>query len=130
MHILYIDDDAEDRDLFSGIIHAIDPSFACSTAIDGQQGLIALEESIIQPDFIFLDINMPVMGGREFLVAIKKIPRLRSIPVVVYTTSAQFREKLEYLGLGAYHVIVKPNATSEALHLISSIIKAKAMVRQ
>lgn len=129
MHILYIDDDAEDRDLFSGIIHSIDPSFACRTAIDGQQGLIELEESVIQPDFIFLDINMPVMTGREFLVAIKKIPRLRSIPVIVYTTSAQFREKLEYLGLGAYQVIVKPNASAEARHLISSIIKAKAMVR-
>src|SRR5690242_16319148 len=121
MHILYIDDDAEDRDLFSSIIHSIDPSFICRTAIDGRQGLTELEESIIQPDFIFLDINMPVMSGKEFLVEVKKIPRLRSIPVVVYTTSAQFREKLEYLGLGAHHVIVKPNATSEARYLISSI---------
>lgn len=129
MHILYIDDDAEDRDLFSGIIHSIDPSFVCHTAIDGRQGLIALEESVIQPDFIFLDINMPVMTGKEFLVAVKKIPRLRSIPVVVYTTSAQLHEKLAYLGLGAFQVIVKPNAVSEARYLISSILKGKAMVR-
>jgi CheY-like chemotaxis protein len=129
MHILYIDDDVEDRDFFSDVIHTIDESFVCHTAIDGEQGLKALEESIILPDFIFLDINMPVMGGREFLIAIKKIPRLRSVPVIVYTTSAQLRERLEYLGLGAYQVLVKPDSTAKAQLLIASIIRGTAMVR-
>ena len=129
MHILYIDDDPEDRDFFSDAIHAIDPSFVCNTAIDGEQGLKALEESIILPDFIFLDINMPVMDGREFLIAIKRIPRLRSIPIVVYTTSARIRERLEYLGLGAYQVLVKPDGIEKAQLLIAPIIRGTAMVR-
>ena len=40
-----------------------------------------------RPDLILLDLNMPRMGGKEFLTRIKKAERLRKIPVIVLTTS-------------------------------------------
>ena len=72
MHILYIDDDAEDREIFKEAITAIDPSYICNVANDGYQGLKALEEFVVMPDFIFVDVNMPRMTGRQFLLEIKK----------------------------------------------------------
>lgn len=41
-----------------------------------------------RPDLIVLDLNMPRMNGREFLAVVKEDPELRTIPVVVLTTSA------------------------------------------
>ncbi|MFE0510843.1 response regulator [Streptomyces sp. NPDC058964] len=41
-----------------------------------------------RPDLIVLDLNMPRMNGREFLAVVKEDPDLRTIPVVVLTTSA------------------------------------------
>ncbi|MEW2291286.1 response regulator [Streptomyces sp. NPDC006743] len=41
-----------------------------------------------RPDLIVLDLNMPRMNGREFLAVVKEDPELRTIPVVVLTTSS------------------------------------------
>jgi CheY-like chemotaxis protein len=127
MHILYIDDDAEDREFFNDVIQGIDPLFVCRTAADGEQGLKELQEFIILPDFIFLDVNMPVMNGKEFLAEIKQIPRLRSIPVIMYSTTSDAAEGLKYLELGAYQVLKKPNSVAKARELITSIIRGKAI---
>lgn len=48
-----------------------------------------------RPDMILLDLNMPVMDGREVLAALETMPELGRIPVVVLTTS-QSQEDLEY----------------------------------
>jgi CheY-like chemotaxis protein len=123
MSILYIDDDAEDREFFKDAVIAIAPSFVCHTAIDGTHGLKNLEEFATLPDFIFLDVNMPKMTGREFLLEVKKIPRLSTIPVVMYSTTAHSIEQKEYLKLGAHRVIVKANSFEKVRELVASIIK-------
>lgn len=125
MHIVYIDDDSEDRTLFRDILHTIDPSSTCHLAEHGQHGLQVLDALITLPDFIFLDINMPVMNGREVLLAIKRDPRLQSVPVIMYSTTAHPLERQEYLSLGAYRVLVKPSSIIKARELISSVMKEK-----
>ena len=75
MTILYIDDDPDDREFFREAVHYMDPAIMCHTAEDGAKGLRDLDEMIIMPDFIFLDVNMPIMNGRQFLIEIKKRPR-------------------------------------------------------
>ena len=61
-----------------------------------------------RPDLILLDLNMPRMDGREALVAIKADPNLRSIPVVILTTSKAEEEVVRAYDLGANSFIVKP----------------------
>jgi CheY-like chemotaxis protein len=61
-----------------------------------------------RPDLILLDLNMPRMDGREFLAAIKQLPDLRDIPVVVVTTSEVERDVVASYGLGAAGYITKP----------------------
>jgi two-component system, response regulator len=60
------------------------------------------------PDLILLDLNMPKLDGREALVAIKADPLLRSIPVVVLTTSRAEEDILRSYDLGASSFISKP----------------------
>ena len=128
MHILYIDDDPEDREIFKEAIATIDSGYVCNLANDGKQGFQALEEMVVMPDVIFVDINMPVMTGKQFLGAIKEIPRLRSIPVVMYSTTSHKNERQQLIDMGAYHVLAKGNTFQNICELLASIIKPRCGV--
>ena len=61
-----------------------------------------------RPGLILLDIKLPRMGGMEVLRRIKADPKLKSIPVVMLTTSAGNEEMMESYNYGANSYIVKP----------------------
>ncbi|MFA6014996.1 MAG: response regulator [Gallionellaceae bacterium] len=61
-----------------------------------------------RPDLILLDLNMPRIDGRGFLAAIKLEADLRTIPVVVLTTSEVERDVVSSYDLGAAGYITKP----------------------
>src|SRR5687768_12985763 len=101
MIILYAEDDPEDVDVFREAVKSIDPNIGCIFAKDGKEALDILENAIILPDYIFLDINMPLVDGRTCLSAIKSNKELRSIPVIMYTTSNRQNDITEFKRLGA-----------------------------
>ena len=61
-----------------------------------------------RPALILLDLNMPRMDGREALAKIKGDPALRSIPIVVLTTSKDEQDVATTYGLGVNAFITKP----------------------
>jgi two-component system, response regulator len=61
-----------------------------------------------RPDVILLDLNLPGTDGREVLAEIKKSEQLKSIPVIVLTTSADERDVERCYQLGANSYIRKP----------------------
>lgn len=123
MTILYIDDDADDRQFFSEAARNLDSAVLIYTAKDGAEGLKALRELVVMPDFIFLDMNMPVMNGEQFLSEVKKEVRLRSIPVVIYSTTTPPAEAIGYKKLGAYRVVAKPTSMAGIARVIGSVIQ-------
>jgi len=62
------------------------------------------------PDIVFLDLNMPKVDGWQVLTEMKADSDLRSIPVVVLTTSPRKADKDRARALGAQHYITKPAA--------------------
>jgi CheY-like chemotaxis protein len=72
------------------------------------RGRYADPEAAPRPGLILLDLNMPRMDGREALAAIKADSRLRSIPIVVLTTSKAEEDVLRSYDLGANSYITKP----------------------
>lgn len=60
------------------------------------------------PDLIILDLSMPKKNGREVLAEIKKDPKLRRIPVIVFTTSQAEQDVLRCYDLHANCYITKP----------------------
>lgn len=61
-----------------------------------------------RPDIILLDLNLPRLNGREFLVEVKQDPTLAHIPVVILTTSDVERDVIITYQLGASGYITKP----------------------
>ena len=61
-------------------------------------------------DLLFLDINMPLMDGWEFLIALKGEADHKHIPVIVYTTSSNKKDRLIADELGALCFVTKPHA--------------------
>jgi CheY-like chemotaxis protein len=104
---LLVDDDRDDQQILSEAIHEVAPEAICLTASDGIDAMEKLREEKINPDYIFLDINMPRMNGCEFLKSIKRMKDLKNIPVVVHSTSTSSGEVERLVQLGASGVHVK-----------------------
>jgi len=74
-----------------------------------------------RPDLILLDLNLPKKDGREVLREIKLDPSLKSIPVVVLTTSAAEEDILKSYQLHANCYITKPVDLDQFMKVVKSI---------
>jgi len=61
----------------------------------------------LMPDYIFLDIRMPLMDGKTVLTELRKNKKLRSVPVIMYSTTINPNEIGEYASLGANQFLNK-----------------------
>lgn len=117
-----IDDDEDDRELFEIALEKIEIPVNFLSAGDGMKALQLLKESNELPDYIFLDLNMPQMDGRECLTALKKDRQLSNIPVIIFSTSNDPRDKEDTQKLGAVDFITKPFKTSELTQILNHFI--------
>ena len=107
--ILLIDDDLDDQFFLKEVLDSINPTLHCETATNGKIALDKLKESASLPDIIFLDFNMPVINGFDFLIQIKKENQLNKIPIGIFTTSNNLRDKELTKEFGAQFFLTKPN---------------------
>jgi len=108
-NLLLIDDDEDDQLFFKDVVESINPTLHCATAINGKIALEKLKVSTSLPDLIFLDLNMPVMNGFEFLIQFKKENAFNKVPIGIFSTSNSLRDKELAKDLGARFFITKPN---------------------
>ena len=106
-----IDDDADDRQAFEIALHHIGEPIRLVIAVNGVEALKTLSnQQDFTPDYIFLDLHMPVVDGKRCLTEIKKIQRLKDTPVVMYSTSKSPRDMEDVRNLGAVAFINKPHS--------------------
>lgn len=123
MVVLNVDDDQEDRAFFCDALREIDPTITCLVAGSGMDALALLEKRSVLPDYIFLDINMPMMDGKQCLKVLKSIPRLEPIPIIMYSTSTDTREIKECYKLGAIDFLIKPHSFEKLINDLTSIFE-------
>ena len=87
--IMVVDDSETERFIFSLVLKKINADLEHIEAANGQEALELLKTSDTHPDFIFLDLNMPIMDGFEFLEEITTKHHINSKVVVV---SSSYRE--------------------------------------
>ena len=126
MVIFIVDDDEDDKKLFIESAKEINSSITFITASDGQEALRLLkDERNKPPDYIFLDLRMPRVGGKKCLEEIRGDKRLHDIPVFIYTTSTDVKDSVEFKEMGAVHFISKPADPSDIYYILSVVLEEK-----
>lgn len=120
--IYLVDDDQDDREMFTAALSLIDTDVKLIEFNDGQQLMDTLTKDLsIFPDFIFLDLNMPKCGGMECIERMVQLDLLSKTTVAVLSTSSNPDSIEKARLLGANYYIVKPTSFS---NLKSFIAKA------
>ncbi len=89
---------------------------------NGEEALAYLRDpNTEKPCLILLDLNMPVMGGIEFLQEDKHDDTLKAIPVVVLTTSQEQQDKVASFNLGVAGYMAKPVAYQQFVEVMRTI---------
>lgn len=78
-------------------------------------------EEAVRPDIILLDLNLPKKDGREVLTVVKKDPNLKSIPIIILTTSNAHSDIVKTYDLQANCYITKPVDFDQFTVIIKSI---------
>lgn len=120
-----MDDDHDDQLLFKEALSEADNSVIYQFAYNGIDALEKLNSKEDElPELIFLDVNMPKMNGIDCLKEIKKIERLKNIPVMMYSTSSFSQYKKECFENGAIDYIVKPDDYKQLCTTLKSILNS------
>jgi CheY-like chemotaxis protein len=123
--ILIADDDNDDQYMIKQAFASINLNEHVRTVNDGVELLDYLHKrgkykdtEILSPKVILLDLNMPKKDGRECLREIKANPKLKKIPIVVYSTSGN-PDDIEFAyELGASSYITKPYSYQELVKIM------------
>jgi CheY-like chemotaxis protein len=120
--ILLIEDDQVD---VMTVVRALKETGVVNPVVSVENGEAALaylrDPAREQPCIILLDLNMPIMNGIEFLQVAKRDGALRSIPVVVLTTSAEQQDKASSFDCGVAGYMAKPVDYRRFVEVVRSI---------
>jgi CheY-like chemotaxis protein len=117
-NILLVDDDFEDQMFFRTALEQINWETKCSFANNGIDALRLVEDE--QPDIIFLDLNMPLMNGFEFMQQFRQLDK--ETPVVIFTTSEDDKDISEAHKCGAQGFFTKPSGYVKLKEVLTDIL--------
>lgn len=95
--------------------------FKVETANDGVQAMDKLKGGI-KPDLIITDINMPNMGGIEFIGKARALPGMRFVPILALTTESQQAKRDQAKKLGATGWLLKPTSGADLVKVIKQVL--------
>ncbi|MCW3102195.1 MAG: response regulator receiver protein [Bacteroidetes bacterium] len=121
-NLMLIDDDDDDQEIFLTAVKAVSDKATCSSFFNAEEALKQLISGREEPEVIFLDLNMPVMNGQQFLIEIKKIDKLKAIPVIIFSTSSHAPTIQATKDLGASDFITKPASFDALKEILKQII--------
>lgn len=123
--ILYAEDDLDDLLLVEQVFHSFSEDFEIEHAANGLEALELLtkaKDKDALPHLIILDINMPMVDGREALIKIKTSDELKHIPIIIFSTSNSEIDKL-FADKWKVYFYTKPLAYDELKLMVKEFIK-------
>lgn len=122
--IVIIEDDMDDQDFFKEIFEELQYKNEILFFPDGDKALSFLKTTNIKPFIIFSDINMPILNGLELREKINQNEdlRLKSIPYLLFTTSAEQRHVVDAYSKSVQGFFIKPVSFLELKETIITIV--------
>lgn len=126
IEIHYVDDDPDDLEIFTDVVNSMADETTASIALHTYRGGDCLLDKMgTKPPenaIVLLDINMPLKDGFEVLKDIRSNSFLKTIPVVMYSTSNNPDAVKECMKLGANLYAVKPSSFNALKEIIKKVI--------
>ncbi|KAA6436611.1 response regulator [Dyadobacter flavalbus] len=122
LRIFLADDDDDDTFLFQEALEQIPLNTELTIAGNGMELMEILNDGEVEPDLIFLDMNMPVKNGLECLQEVRTSQKFRNVPIVILSTSvAQYLWESAYKG-GANLYIQKPTSFTDLVDILKKCL--------
>ncbi|WP_207494970.1 response regulator [Aridibaculum aurantiacum] len=125
--ILLAEDDEDDYMFFQSAIAGVSTSIKLLRTSDGIM-LSSLLESSIEPDLIFLDINMPYKNGITCLKEIREQEQFKHVMVVMYSTTKQKNFIDESYSAGADFYLPKPSSLTDIKRQVSELFSNEYLI--
>jgi chemotaxis family two-component system response regulator Rcp1 len=124
--ILLVDDSPADADLVCDALATSARGSHVQAVYDGEEAMAFLHRAgkyadAVRPDLVMLDLNLPRKHGSAVLADVKGDPKLRRIPVVIFTTSRSGRDIARSYELGANCYVSKPGKLAEFFAAVQSV---------
>lgn len=125
--LLLIDDDPEEYELFCSALLQVAPDLQCIALDSGKDAIEKIQkEKSFTPEFIFVDLNMPGLNGKQVLAELKDIDRIRQVPIIIYSTSSSKEDVQETKELGSSGYIVKPASYAALVETLKKVLNGSA----
>ncbi|HEY0731820.1 MAG TPA: response regulator [Chitinophagaceae bacterium] len=118
--ILIVDDDSDDSEFFTEVIHEINPGIEVKIT-DSKEGLFK-ELSRETPDLIFIDSLIQNESGIDGIKQLKADVKLSHIPVIMYTGSSDERNIATAMKEGAAAYITKPDTMDGIRQVLNKVL--------
>jgi CheY-like chemotaxis protein len=122
--ILFVDDDEDDRHVLADVLEQVDPKV---NAVFAENGLKAIEylydrsQSAQLPCLIVLDLNMPILDGKETFKKIRNELKLADIPIIIFTSSHNPNDQTMFRSVGT-EFITKPDDFSKLNNIVGHMV--------
>lgn len=126
IRILLVEDNPGDIRLTQEALRSGKILYDLQVVKDGRQAMDFLYkqspyETAFTPDLVLLDLNLPIVNGREVLAEVKSDPNLKQIPVIILTTSSDERDVSDTYAHDANCYITKPFDFDQFINVIKLI---------
>ena len=123
INILLVDDDEDDREFFTDIIHKVNGPVKLDYTANGKELFSKLRESLDNlPDLIFLDLNLPGKDGRDCLSEMKSSDTLSKMQVIICSTSSSPVDINYAYEKGADLYLVKPPNFTTYFNMLKNVL--------
>jgi CheY-like chemotaxis protein len=123
--LLYVEDEEAAVFLFEMTLRDLGSDIQFHRVADGEQAISFLRKhgayrGAPTPDLVLLDLNLPKVSGLQVLAQIQADGALRSIPVVIFTSSSLPADRRRSLALGAREYIIKPSSLDSFIEVVKN----------
>ncbi|WP_129717556.1 response regulator [Pedobacter sp. SYP-B3415] len=124
--IFYVEDDPDYVFFMENAVQEVGDNLILTVAADGQEAIRSLRKFVEEhtiPKLILLDLNLPNISGLDILRFIREIPAMKTVPVLLFSTSDSPKDVRASIEFGANAYVTKPDGYDKLLQCVDSVQK-------